>query len=61
MTAASRALSALAFADEAGLRRLRAAYDPAPSSTPSSSSHPGGITPRAAPPPPPPPGSAPHP
>nr|WP_257101351.1 hypothetical protein [Streptomyces sp. alain-838] len=30
MTAASRALSALALADEAGLNRLRAAYDPAP-------------------------------
>ncbi|MFF8779515.1 hypothetical protein ACF07W_19810 [Streptomyces sp. NPDC015140] len=30
MTAASRALSVLALADEAGLNRLRAAYDPAP-------------------------------
>ncbi|MBJ6622337.1 hypothetical protein H4N49_28995 [Streptomyces sp. DHE17-7] len=33
MTAASRALSALALADEAGLNRLRAAYDPAPAPT----------------------------
>ncbi|MEV3898272.1 hypothetical protein [Streptomyces anulatus] len=56
MTAASRALSALAFADEAGLRRLRAAYDPAPNSTPSSSTQPGATTPPT--PPPPAPGSA---
>ncbi|MYQ30088.1 hypothetical protein GTW65_03265 [Streptomyces sp. SID4956] len=33
MTAASRALSALALADEAGLNRLRAAYAPAPAPT----------------------------
>ncbi|MET9869955.1 hypothetical protein ABZZ16_28075 [Streptomyces sp. NPDC006386] len=34
MTAASRALSVLALADEAGLNRLRAAYDPAPAPAP---------------------------
>ncbi len=33
MTAASRALSALALADEAGLKRLRAEYAPAPTHT----------------------------
>ncbi|MFE0720840.1 hypothetical protein ACFW4L_25410 [Streptomyces sp. NPDC058832] len=33
MTAASRALSVLALADEAGLNRLRAAYDPAPTAS----------------------------
>lgn len=58
MTAASRALSALAFADESGLRRLRAAYDPTPSSTPSSSSQSAAT---ATPPPAPPaPGDAPR-
>ncbi|MFJ9979326.1 hypothetical protein [Streptomyces cyaneofuscatus] len=51
MTAASRALSALALADEAGLGRLRAAYDPAPDSTPPTSPQPGAT---AAPPPVPP-------
>lgn len=52
MTAASRALSVLALADEAGTNRLRAAYDPAPTPT----------TPTAAglPPTPPPPGAGPR-
>ncbi|WP_437009795.1 hypothetical protein [Streptomyces sp. enrichment culture] len=33
MTAASRALSVLALADEAGMNRLRATYAPAPTPT----------------------------
>ncbi|WP_433453721.1 hypothetical protein ACQPXS_36245 [Streptomyces sp. CA-142005] len=54
MTAASRALSVLALADEAGLSRLRAAYDPAPTPAPPTGGQPG------VPPAPPSPGSAPR-
>ncbi|MEW1599410.1 hypothetical protein [Streptomyces sp. NPDC093808] len=56
MTAASRALSVLALADEAGLSRLRAAYDPAP--TTPASTHPGATA--GLPPAPPSSGTAPR-
>ncbi|MGW9400774.1 hypothetical protein [Streptomyces sp. NPDC055642] len=55
MAAASRALSVLAIADEAGLSRLRAAYDPAPTPTTSASTRPGAA---GLPPAPPSPGTA---
>lgn len=58
MTAAGQALSALALADEAGLSRLRAVYDPGPDSTTSASSQPGATAP--LPPAPPSAGSAPR-
>ncbi|MBU5946465.1 hypothetical protein ACH4FA_02135 [Streptomyces sp. NPDC017966] len=58
MTAASRALSVLAIADEAGLSRLRAAYDPAPTPATPASTHPGAAA--GLPPAPPPPGTAPR-
>ncbi|WP_234312643.1 hypothetical protein [Streptomyces sp. NRRL F-5065] len=58
MTAASRALSVLAIVDEAGLSRLRAAYDPAPTPTASASAEPGAAM--GLPPAPPAPGNAPH-
>ncbi|MFE6163143.1 hypothetical protein ACFQ7F_29995 [Streptomyces sp. NPDC056486] len=57
MAAASQALSVLALADEAGLRRLRAVYDPAPNSTASAS--PQQATAATPPPAPPAPGSTP--
>lgn len=53
MTAASRALSVLALADEAGLNRLRAAYDPAPAPIASADAS-RGVTAGLPPAPPPP-------
>lgn len=58
MTAASRALSALALADEAGLNRLRAAYDPAPAPTASADASRGATA--SLPPAPPSTGPGPH-
>lgn len=55
MTAASRALSVLALADEAGLTRLRAAYDSPPTTTASTPLGAAGGLPPA-----PPPGTAPR-
>ncbi|MFF8732019.1 hypothetical protein ACF073_36935 [Streptomyces sp. NPDC015171] len=58
MTAASRALSVLALADEAGLSRLRAAYDPAPTPATPTGGQPGASS--GVPPAPPSPGTAPR-
>ncbi|MFF8925823.1 hypothetical protein ACF1AO_01000 [Streptomyces longwoodensis] len=58
MTAASRALSVLALADEAGLSRLRAAYDPAPTPATPTGGQAGASA--GVPPAPPSPGSAPR-
>lgn len=58
MTAASRALSALALADEAGLKRLRAEYDPAPAPTAPADASRGATASLPPAPPPPAPGLA---
>ncbi|GHE77653.1 hypothetical protein GCM10018771_69780 [Streptomyces cellulosae] len=55
---ASRALSVLAIVDEAGLIRLRAAYDPAPTPTAPASAEPAAAM--GLPPAPPAPGNAPR-
>ncbi|MFG2430312.1 hypothetical protein [Streptomyces sp. NPDC048590] len=59
MTAASRAVSVLALADEAGMQRLRATYDPAPTPT-TPTDHQRGTTATGLPPAPPSPGTAPR-
>ncbi|MDT0438720.1 MULTISPECIES: hypothetical protein [Streptomyces] len=58
MTAASRALSVLALADEAGLSRLRAAYDPASAPATPTGGQPGASA--GVPPVPPSPGTSPR-
>ncbi|CAL9367704.1 hypothetical protein [Streptomyces sp. enrichment culture] len=58
MTAASRALSVLALADEAGMNRLRATYDPTP--TPAPPTNPQQRTTANVPPSPPSPGTGPR-
>ncbi|MGW4550281.1 hypothetical protein ACWEN4_28650 [Streptomyces violaceorubidus] len=58
MTAASRALSVLALADEAGMNRLRATYDPTP--TPAPPTNPRQGTTANVPPSPPSPGTGPR-
>ncbi|MBU6531739.1 hypothetical protein HZS56_11555 [Streptomyces sp. A108] len=58
MTAASRALSVLALADEASMNRLRATYDPSP--TPAPPTNPQQGTTASLPPSPPSPGTGPR-